>query len=390
MEQPNMYFPLNKSLAERMTLDTIMNQADVFSHMDMLRPILDAVPNGVTILNGQRQIIYANQAFCEYAGVTDVQIVMGTRVGEALNCVQSSVESTGCGTSDVCATCGALHAMLQAQQGKKSVQECRITRSVDEVSEAVDMRVWATPFRVDDELFTIFAAVDIADEKRRNVLERIFFHDIRNTAGVIFGVAELMRAGVPQEQEAEFGDLIFRAAHKLIDEINTQQHLLAAERGDLMVEFRPLNSLEVLHNVLALYENHSVAYERHLHIDPDSELFEMQSDEALLGRVVGNMVKNALEACQFGETVTLGCRQEGQQACFWVHNPSVMPRNVQLQVFKRSFSTKGRDRGLGTYSMKLLSEQYLHGHVSFTSSEGNGTVFTAVYPCTPSLSRETN
>lgn len=390
MEQSNMYIPLNVSLAERSPLETIMTQTQIFSQMDMLCQVLDAVPNGVTILNAQRQIIYANQAFCEYVGVTDAQIVMGTRVGEALNCVQSSVESTGCGTSDVCATCGALHAMLQAQQGQKSVQECRITRSVNNETEAVDMRVWATPFRAEGELFTIFAALDIADEKRRNVLERIFFHDIRNTAGVIFGVAELMRNGMPPTQEAEFGDLLFRATYKLIDEINTQQHLLAAERGDLMVQFHSLSSLEVLHNALAFYENHTVAYERHLHIDPDAELFEIQSDETLLGRVVGNMVKNALEACQPGETVTLGCRLEGHQACFWVHNPAVMPRNVQLQVFKRSFSTKGRDRGLGTYSMKLLSEQYLGGHVSFTSSTGMGTVFTAVYPLTPPINHKTN
>jgi hypothetical protein len=30
--------------------------------------------------------------------------------------------------------------------------------------------------------------------------------------------------------------------------------------------------------------------------------------------------------------------------------------------------------------MRLLSERYLHGQVSFTSSEANGTVFTAAYP----------
>ncbi|MBE2197330.1 MAG: hypothetical protein IAE79_01890 [Anaerolinea sp.] len=67
-------------------------------------------------------------------------------------------------------------------------------------------------------------------------------------------------------------------------------------------------------------------------------------------------------------------------ACFWVHNPAVMSPTVQLQIFKRSFSTKAHDRGLGTYSIKLLSERYLGGAISFTSSAGEGTVFTAVYP----------
>jgi len=55
----------------------------------------------------------------------------------------------------------------------------------------------------------------------------------------------------------------------------------------------------------------------------------------------------------------------------------------QLQIFRRSFSTKGIDRGMGTYSMKLLTE-YLQGEVSFTSSEENGTLFVARYPLKPS------
>jgi len=43
-----------------------------------------------------------------------------------------------------------------------------------------------------------------------------------------------------------------------------------------------------------------------------------------------------------------------------------------MQVFNRSFSIKGGDRGLGTYSIKLLSERYLNGEVGFTSEEGTG------------------
>jgi sensor histidine kinase regulating citrate/malate metabolism len=60
-----------------------------------------------------------------------------------------------------------------------------------------------------------------------------------------------------------------------------------------------------------------------------------------------------------------------------------MPDDVQLQVFKRSFSTKGAGRGLGTYSMKLLSEQYLNGRIALISSPQAGTTFVARYSLTP-------
>jgi len=57
-----------------------------------------------------------------------------------------------------------------------------------------------------------------------------------------------------------------------------------------------------------------------------------------------------------------------------------MPRNVQLQVFNRSFSTKGQGRGIGTYSIRLLVTRYLRGTVDFTSSKEQGTTFRARLP----------
>ena len=91
------------------------------------------------------------------------------------------------------------------------------------------------------------------------------------------------------------------------------------------------------------------------------------------------MIKNALEASLPAKTVTVSCRCAGDRVQFAVHNPGVMPREAQLQVFQRSFSTKGRGRGLGTYSMRLLSE-YLRGEVAFTSTKEEGTTFIASYP----------
>ncbi len=386
MSDKNVSPPLKFDLAERAQPQTLQQQAKIFAKLEFLYQALDAVPNGVTILNRQRQILYANPAFCNLVEINDPTELAGVRLGETLNCIHAFEEDGGCGTSEACTTCGALHAMLEAQRGKKSVKECRITRHLKGELTSMDMRVWATPFVIENETFTIFAAVDIADEKRRNVLERIFFHDIRNTAGVIFGVAEIMRTGMVNDvKDKEFADLLLRATQKLLDEISGQQQLLAAERGELEVDPQPLVSLDILHNVLALYEKHLVAEGRHVQIDVESDLLTLESDSVLLERVIGNMVKNALEACEPGEVVTLGCKQQGQFAQFWVHNPAYMPRHVQLQVFNRSFSTKGKDRGLGTYSIKLISERYLQGKVSFSSSKSQGTVFTAVFPLWPGV-----
>jgi sensor histidine kinase regulating citrate/malate metabolism len=54
----------------------------------------------------------------------------------------------------------------------------------------------------------------------------------------------------------------------------------------------------------------------------------------------------------------------------------VIPEGIREQIFMRSFSTKGATRGLGTYSVKLLTEKYLKGKASFLSNTSEGTVFT--------------
>jgi sensor histidine kinase regulating citrate/malate metabolism len=60
----------------------------------------------------------------------------------------------------------------------------------------------------------------------------------------------------------------------------------------------------------------------------------------------------------------------------------VMPEAVRMQIFQRSFSTRGTGRGIGTYSIRLLTEKYLKGTVVFTSSDPEGTIFFVELPKT--------
>ncbi len=146
------------------------------------------------------------------------------------------------------------------------------------------------------------------------------------------------------------------------------------------MRWEPVRSREIISAVARSYQNHPTGRDRTIVLDERSVDVVLASDRVLLSRVLGNMVKNALEASDAGQRVTMGCRADDSEAEFWVHNAGVIPREVQFQIFQRSFSTKGVGRGLGTHSIRLLSERYLHGKVSFSSSAEEGTVFRAHYP----------
>lgn len=345
----------------------------------LFHTLFDAVPEGVVILNNDRQIIFYNRAF---RAVCTQENLIGMRPGEALQCEHSGDMPGGCGTSQFCQMCGAAKAIQSALDQRPSVQECRIVRVEEVGSSALDLRVSATPFQYGGESFVIFAVSDISHEKRRQILERIFFHDILNTAGAIMGVAQLLDEFTPTEIESisEYGALLLSASNRLLEEIQAQRQLIAAESGELVAQIAAINSHQLLADVCQIYQHHEVANGRTVRLDDAGPSLTFWSDPVLLHRVISNMTKNALEASPPGAAVTLNYRREGDRIRFGVHNVGQMPHEAQLQIFQRSFSTKGNGRGLGTYSMKLLTERYLHGEIGFTSTVEEGTTFYTILP----------
>jgi len=342
--------------------------------------LLHCVPDGVLILNDTRQIIYANRAALALGGVPHERVI-GLRPGEFLGCSHSGDCEGGCGTTRFCRYCGGVNAILQARQGRATVEECHILVARPRGEEALDLRVWATPMAFGPHAFIFYAFLDIGDEKRRFILERIFLHDIGNTTTAMKGFLALLAATA--EQPAQRDLYLHRVdflSDQILEEIHAHRMLMAAEAGDLVLDPKPLTTLGVLRDVMDAYDRPAMLNGRKLAMAPASGDGAFASDPALLGRVLGNMVKNAIEASAPGESVTLSCAREGGGVSFAVANPTYMPENIRLQVFNRSFSTKGAGRGLGTYSMKFLSERYLGGRVGFTTSETEGTVFTARYP----------
>jgi signal transduction histidine kinase len=361
---------------ERALPHIVLYQAKRFLEISpLLRVMMDAVPEILMVLNAQRQIVFANRSLLALLGA-DEAAVFGLRPGEALSCVHSNENEGGCGTTESCSTCGAVLAILECQRGQSGIQQCRITRAS---GEALDFRVSATLLPVEHEDYVIFALADISHELRRQALERIFFHDILNTATAMRAATYLIERG-DGDKDQERSGLMPQLVERLIDEIDTQRQLLNAENDELAVDLAQVNAQQLLNDLAAVYARRHLGEARAIRLDlpPDPVVFV--SDRTLLRRVIGNMLKNALEASAAAETVTLGCRVVAGRVEFYVHNPGSMPRPVQLQVFQRSFSTKGSGRGLGAYSMKLLSERYLKGTVTFSTSPEEGTTFRASYP----------
>ena len=331
----------------------------------------------VLILNAHRQIVFCNRHLLDLLGLDDASELYGMRPGEALGCIHSCLMPGGCGTAEFCSTCGAVSAILAGLGGNQSTRECRILRGPD--GEAMDLLVRSTPLVIADQRFVILAILDVGHEKRRRALERVFFHDVMNTVTGLQMLSEGLAKADP-EKLRRTAEAVSGAMIRLGDEITSQRDLMAAETNELPVRPVTVGTMQVLEELVATYARYRTADDVGLAVAPDSQNALFRSDVGIVMRVLGNMIKNAMEATDPGESVTIGCEATAQEVRFWVHNKAFIPRRVQLQLFKRSFSTKGDGRGLGTYSMKLLTEKFLKGRIEFTTSEAHGTTFAACFP----------
>lgn len=365
--------------AERTPPETFERQRRIVTSNPLVVALLDSFPEPAAIMNGHRQIVLANDKFGQLTGTTPEKLV-GRRVGEAIGCEYSSEPPAGCGTTPACALCGALKAVAATQAtGEAAHEECRLTLSPERGHESLEMGVWTTPVDVGHERFTVFALKDTSAEQRRRVLERMFFHDLLNSAGGLQNLLQILPQ-MPTEQLGQLTQSASNLAGQVVEEIQAQRDLAAAERGELEPRLCDVNVPALLEGLVTLYQHHSTALGKTISLEVEPLAAAAWTDATLLRRVLGNLVKNALEASRPGETVTVRYRQDGGPL-FEVHNCSVMEEAVKLQVFRRSFTTKqGMGRGVGSYSARLLTERYLRGELRFRSEDGEGTTFTVRLP----------
>jgi PAS domain-containing protein len=171
----------NTAPSERQATEQVRTENLRISAIPHLRDLLNAFPSPAVILNHFHQIVAANQSLCSFLSRQEDEL-LGIRIGESLRCIHVADVNGECGTARFCENCGALEAILNTQRrAGGDVRECTITFATDQGERALDLRVSASSLDLGG-MFTVLVLNDISDEKRRGVLEQMFYHDVLNTA----------------------------------------------------------------------------------------------------------------------------------------------------------------------------------------------------------------
>ena len=359
-------------LAERLGPEEVERQARFLLSIPVFKQVLAVVPQPAVVVNSHRQIVLSNTAFQGLVGAHHGEAILGCRPGEAVDCVHADLTTGGCGTSRACRKCGAFIAMLKGLKGRTVTHDCTL---LCHDGRAIEARISVQPVQIGHRRYLMMFFTDQTAERRRRVLERVFYHDILNTLGAMSGLVDLLDQRVSSDAEGRrFLALMRHQTDTAIEDIEAQRELASAESHELQVHPQDFCVHDLIVQVVHQYANHPLARQKQVVLREATDRW-MSTDVRLLRRVLGNLVKNALEASRVGQVVTVRAERSDGGIRFEVHNPTAMTEDVQLQVFKRSFSTRGEGRGVGTYSVKLLTETYLKGKVGFSSAPDSGTTF---------------
>jgi signal transduction histidine kinase len=362
--------------------DEALNQDLAFvGEHPLMNALLTTASGLVAVLNEHRQILAVNTAFLDAMGIQDAKAILGLRPGEAVQCVHAHDMEAGCGTGKFCGTCGAAIAIVASLASEKPEERrCLVTVQRSAQPMELCLKVRSCVVKLEERRVVLLFLQDITSCHRWALLERAFFHDISSLIMGISGYADLLAYGDETELR-DLGVTVSQLTGRLLDEVRLHRMLLHQGLDEYPVTLRDINLEQVAQDMRGLFGSHPVAMGKRLVLPETIPSRPVVTDVSLLFRIIANMLVNAFEATDEGGEVRLWFEQDQGCTSFCVWNKAFIPENVAMRIFQRYYSTKAEmGRGLGTYAIRLLGEQFLGGKVSFTTSITHGTVFRLVLP----------
>ncbi|HXQ55649.1 MAG TPA: ATP-binding protein [Actinomycetes bacterium] len=236
----------------------------------------------------------------------------------------------------------------------------------------------------------VVTLTDITQRRRLEVLRRDFVanasHELKTPVAAVRALAETLLTALPDDPEAgrQFAERIAREAERLDVLARDLLDLSRVERGTLDVE--PVDLVGLAKEVVGGYED--LATERRVRLRSELQQVSMRGDRAQLGLLLSNLLDNALRHTPAKGTVCVRLDAAESRALLQVADTGEgIPARELPRVFERFYRVdKARARqtggtGLGLAIVRHVAEAH-GGTVRVDSELGRGSTFTVALPVT--------
>ena len=224
-------------------------------------------------------------------------------------------------------------------------------------------------------------------ESLRDNLTHMIIHDLRQPITVISGYLQLLKLQEDDstiEIERDIFDQISKAVNGLIKMVESLLDVTRLETGKMPLNLRHCDLNELVKEAVAtlgpLKDKHNVYSKFSGHPVPAF------CDKDLIGRVITNLVGNAVKHTPEGGEVTITVESDELQSRIAVSDTGAgIPREYHNKIFDKFGQVKSRQEGkkystgLGLTFCKLAVEAH-SGEIGVESEPGKGSTFWFVLP----------
>jgi two-component system, OmpR family, phosphate regulon sensor histidine kinase PhoR len=235
----------------------------------------------------------------------------------------------------------------------------------------------------------VVTMTDITQRRRLEVLRRDFVanasHELKTPVAAVRVLAETLLTALPDDPEAgrRFAERIGREAERLDTLVRDLLDLSRVERGTLDVE--PVDLVGLAKEVVGGYADRAEERRVRLRTELQPDV-AMRGDRAQLGLLLSNLVDNAVRHTPARGTVCVRLEGGERRAVLQVTDTGEgIPAGELPRVFERFYRVdKARARqtggtGLGLAIVRHVAESH-GGAVRVDSELGRGTTFTVTLP----------
>ncbi len=198
---------------------------------------------------------------------------------------------------------------------------------------------------------------DVTERKNldnlRNDLISMIYHDLRSPLSNIVSSLDVIQALMPQDSDPAVEpllDIAIRATERIERLTNSLLDIRRLEAGQSIASRELVSptsiTKEAVKNVLPIVENKN----QEITLLIEENLPRVWVDTDMIGRVLTNLLENAVKHTPAGSTIYLGARLEGNQVIMWVQdNGPGIPPDERERIFDKFSRLHGRGgpKGLG-------------------------------------------
>ncbi|MBO6576654.1 MAG: GHKL domain-containing protein [Rhodothermales bacterium] len=252
----------------------------------------------------------------------------------------------------------------------------------------LQLSIYATGFKVREELFKLVSLQDIQGEldemevQAWRKLTRVLTHEIMNSVAPISSLASTA-AGMLDHVEADGEDLedvhgavqtIARRSESLLSFVQDYRRLTRVPAPD----FQIFPATELIEHVQGLLQADLDERSVHLQVSIEPPTLELTADRNMIEQVLINLVKNAMEAVQGIDHPEIGIEafidSRAHAVIRVTDNGHGIVEEALDKIFVPFFTTKKEGSGIGLSLSREIMRQH-GGSISASSRPGERTVF---------------